>query len=234
MTSDLPSLELLVQQLERMKKQNRTLRQCAVALGIAFCASLILLLTTSVTAQDRQPVFYLGGERLFVGMSKTEVIASLSACCKLSPPAEEEHEQMAADAQHMLGHFILPKDGAPGRILGTVFFSGGKVLSVTRPLGDEDYAPWSDDVVGFARTFYRALSPTTGVSDKGTVFLAVGHERMKNADTETLSFAFPNGRGVRFNLIHLDRALPNTPVEFGGDKTEQVTLEEFLEQPIGR
>lgn len=229
MTSDPPDLQALRHRLEKLQKQNRRLK--AVALCVALCASLILLLTTAIIAQDRQPVFSFGAARLFAGMPKADAVASLSACCKLSPPAEEERGLLAADSLgRMSGHFIVSKDGE-ARLLGEVFFVGGKVEMVTRPLGDEDYPSWSEDAVGFARAFYRALAPISGVSESKTVYLSVEHERAKNADTEILSLAFPDGRGVRFNLIHLDKPLPNTPVELGGDKTEQVTLEEFLESP---
>ena len=106
--------------------------------------------------------------------------------------------KMALNTGRIGGHMILPK-GKPfeGPILGAIFFLGGQVESVTRPLGEEDYAPWSDDAVGFARAFYRALSPTSGVSEQQVVYLSVQHDRAKNAESEILSLSFPNGRGVR-------------------------------------
>jgi hypothetical protein len=95
-------------------------------------------------------------------------------------------------------------------------------------LGDEDYAAWSDDAVGFARALYRGLSPTSGISEDQVVHISIQHERATNGETEVVSLSFPNGRGVRFNLIKLDKP-SDAPPEFGGGKTDQVTLEEFLE-----
>jgi hypothetical protein len=127
----------------------------------------------------------------------------------------------------MVGQLILPKEESEFRILGTVFFGNGKVVSATRPLSEEAYVPWNEDVLGFARTLQRALSPTTGDSDR-TVRVSVRHERATNAETEVLSFSFSNGRGVRLNIIRLDKALEGAPPE----SRDQVTLDEFLEQPM--
>lgn len=182
----------------------------------------ILLLTAVGTAQDKQSVFYFGSKRVLVGMPKAEAVAALSACCKLSPPAEEENRQVFADIGRLPAHFILSKDEQ--RILGSISFLGGKVVSVSRPLGEEEYAPWNEDVVGFARALYRAMSPTTGESD-ATVYLSVRHERASNAETEVLSLSFPNGRGIRLNIIRLDKPLPGQPTE----SRDQVTMDEFLE-----
>jgi hypothetical protein len=235
MTSNEPSLKALVQRLERAEKQNRRLKQSALGLAVALAVSVAFIPLSIVTAQNREPAFYFAGKPVTVGMPKSEAVAIMSGCCTLSPPAENEQNQMkmALNTGRIGGHMILPK-GKPfeGPILGAIFFLGGRVESVTRPLGEEDYAPWSDDAVGFARAFYRALSPTSGVSEQQIVYLSVQHDRAKNAESEILSLSFPNGRGVRFSLINLDRPLPDTPSEFGGNKTAQVTLEEFLGQPV--
>jgi hypothetical protein len=100
------------------------------------------------------------------------------------------------------------------------------VVSVTRALGEQAYLPWNEDVLGFARTLQRALSPVTGDADT-TVRVSVRHERSSNAETEVLSLSFPNGRGVRLNIIRLDKAFEGAPPE----SRDQVTPDEFLEQP---
>ena len=50
----------------------------------------------------------------------------------------------------MVGHFIFSKEDSPQRILGAIYFSGGKVVRVTPPLAEE-VDGHNDDVVGFAR-----------------------------------------------------------------------------------
>jgi len=121
----------------------------------------------------------------------------------------------------------FPKDGTPGRILGTIFFSHGKVIGVTRPLGEEDFTAWNSGALGFARTLYRALAPESGDTD-ATVNLSVRHERETNAETEVLTLTFKDGRGIRMSLIRLDKPFPDEPPE----TKDQVTLEEFLGPPL--
>lgn len=155
-------------------------------------------------------------------MPKSEVVAALSTCCELSPDSPRA-EQMARDKGLVAGQFIFSKD-EPKRILGTVYFQDGRLARITRPLGDEAYAPWNDDAVGLARTLYRALAPTTGESER-TVIVSVRHERATNAETEVLRLTFPDGRGIQLNLIKMDRPLPEI------DARDQATLDEFLESP---
>ncbi len=201
--------------------QERTIGLRAIAL-LAFCVTL------SLAADQKPPVFYFGGKRLFVGMPKSEAVASLSACCKLSPPADSENEKLSADTGQMVGHFILSRGEAPQRILGGIFFAGGKVARINRPLAEEDFNPQSDDVVAFARALDRALSPTTGDSH-AIVFVSVRHERVSNAESEVLSLSFPNGRGVELQIATLDRPPSNAPPEFS--KRDGVSLNEILEPP---
>jgi len=113
-------------------------------------------------------------------MPESEAMATLSVCCKLSPPNDKEDKQLAVDAGRVPGHFIFSRDGK--RLLGTIYFLSGRVMEVTRPLGDEVFAPWNDDVVRFARTLDRSLSPATGESDK-TIHLSVRHERASNGNS---------------------------------------------------
>ena len=191
--------------------------------------STVLLLTTILIAQRHPPVFYFGGKRIFVGMDRAEALANLQVCCKLSPESLK-NEQAAADQGRMLGQFIVSKDESFERILGSIYFSHGKVTNVTRPLGEDAYEPWNANAVGFARTLYRALASSSGDSD-ATLTLSIRHERAKNAETEVLSLTFRDGRGIRMSLIKLDKPLADAPFE----TRDQVNLEEFLEpSPFGQ
>jgi len=196
---------------------NRNLRIIVTAITLVSAADLV--------AQNQPSVFYFGGKRIFVGMAQTEALAALSTCCKLSPPTvTEAQRQTAAEMGRTVGQLILPKEESQFRILGTIFFGHGKVTNVTRPLGEEAYLPWSEDVLGFARTLQRALSPGTGDSDT-TIHLSIRHERMNNGESEVLSITFPNGRGTRIILISVGKASEGAPPE----SREQANLEEFLE-----
>jgi hypothetical protein len=197
--------------------ENRRLRVALTA--------VVLLSGAVLAAQDKPAEFYFGGKRIFVGMPQVEALSALSTCCRLSPNTVTVTQRQAlAKVGKMAGQMILPKDESETRILATIFFGSGKVVSLTRPLGEEAYVPWNEDVLGFARTLQRALSPSTGDSDT-TVRISVRHERSSNAETEVLSLAFSNGRGVRFNIIRLDKAFEGAPPE----SRDQVTLDEFLE-----
>jgi hypothetical protein len=104
---------------------------CRVFVLLGFCVALCS------AADERRPVFYFGGNRLFVGMPKSETVAALSTCCELSPPAASEVEKQLAPVGTLVGHMILTKEESPKNILGAIYFSGGKVLRLTRPLAEE-------------------------------------------------------------------------------------------------
>jgi len=183
----------------------------------ALCAALCL------AADQQQPVFYFGGQRLFAGMTKSEAVARLSACCKLSPPADSENEKLSADTDRRIGHFISSKQESPQRIIGTIFFANGKVVRITRPL-DESINSQSDDAVALARALDRSLLPDT--SDSSTeVLISTRHERMGNGESEVLSFSFPNGRAIELEIVTLDTATKDT------GKRDAVGLDEVLVAP---
>jgi len=69
----------------------------------------------------------------------------------------------------MIGHLIVSKEEPGPRILGSIYFRNGKVLSVDRPIGEDAYIPWNEDALGFARTLYRAIAPTSGESQTTAV-----------------------------------------------------------------
>jgi hypothetical protein len=130
--------------------------------------------------------------------------------------------EAAAKLGRTVSQFIVPKEER--RILGTISFDRGRVCSATRPLGEEAYMPWDQDVVSFARTLQRSLSPVSGDAET-TAHVSVHHERSTNGESEILSISFTNGRGLRLQIITLDKPFPDAPSE----SKEQAILEEFLE-----
>lgn len=186
-------------------------------------ALLGLCVTFSLAADQKPSVFYFGGKGLFVGMPKSEAVAILSACCKLSPPADSKIENMSVDTGRMLGHLILAKEESAQRVLGTIFFVGEKIAEIDRPL-DDTFDSNSDDVVALARALDRNLSQETGDSS-AKVFVYAQHERMQNAESEILSLTFPNGRGVVLTIYTLDAPSKLT------NKRDSVSLDEVLVAP---
>ena len=184
---------------------------------------LVLLGTCVVlplAAEQKPPVFVFGGKQLYIGMSQHEAAAILSACCKLSPPVESQVEELAAPEGGVFGHFILPKEESPQGFLGAVYFSGGKMVRITRPLAEE-VDTWDDDVVEFARAIKRFLAAEASVHER-TVLVSVRQERVSNAESDVVSLSFPNGRGIELRIATLDK--PDTHT----NKRDSVTLDEML------
>jgi len=188
-----------------------------VLLGFILLGCLML----SVAADEKRPTLFFGGQQVRVGMSQQEAVVSLSHCCKLSPPAEPV-EKRPAPGGVLAGHFILPKEESPQRILGTVYFSGGKVLRVTRPLAEE-VDGYNDDVVGFARAIKRCL--VAEGDNETTALVAIRHERISNAESDVVLLTLRDGRGIEMHIGTLDK--PNALT----DKRDFVTLDETLEPP---
>ncbi len=120
----------------------------------------------------------------------------------------------------MLGHMILPKEEPPQRILGAIYFSGGKVVRVTRPLAEE-VDGYNDNVVGFARAIKRSL--TAEGDTETTAIVTIRHERISNAESDVVLLTLRDGRGIEMHIGTLDK--PNTDT----DKRDFVTLDESLE-----
>jgi hypothetical protein len=179
-----------------------------------------LLLSGAV--DEKPPAFFFGGQPVHVGMSQQEAVVSISHCCKLSPPVEPV-EKRPAPGGVLAGHFILAKEESPQRILGTIYFSGGKVLRVTRPLAEE-VDGYNDDVVGFARAIKRCLA-AEGDSET-TALVAIRHERISNAESDVVLLTLMDSRGIEIHIGTLDK-----PNEFTA-KRDFVTLDETLE-PAG-
>ena len=167
------------------------------------------------------PVFVFGNNQFSVGMPEHEAVASLAPCCKLSPPVQVDDGSQMGPAGITSGHFIFSKDGS--RLLGTMYFSSGKVVRITRPI-DENIDGYDTNVVAFARAMSDALSPTTGDAEI-TVHISVRHERLSNGGSDVLSFSLPNGLGIQIEIGTLDKPIPDT------NKRDFVTLDETLEPP---
>lgn len=186
-----------------------------VALG--FC------IVFPLSAGQKPPEFYFGGHSLNVGMSESDALAAISACCTLVPPVNPWDEAESGSTGMVGGHFIRPKEGPPYGFLGSIFFQNRRVSRITRPL-DENFDGYNDDVVRVARALYRAVAPTTGDSSV-TVSLSVQHVRMTNAEEDILSLSFPNGREIELQVVTLDNPDKTTK------KRDAVTLDEVLEAP---
>lgn len=159
---------------------------------------LALCFALSLAADTNPPALYIGGQRLFVGMLKSEAVAALSSCCNFSPPADSANANAATG-----GHFIVSKE-EPTSILGTVWFDGGRVSQISRPI-DENIDPQSADVVAFARALDRTLSRDTDGAPARAI-ISVRHERMENGDGEFVTLSFANGRGLEIQIATLDNA----------------------------
>lgn len=188
-----------------------------------FLGIVLLILVLPIVADQKPPVFIFGGKQFYVGMPRHEAIIFLSACCKLSPPAEGEVEKESVPAPEgmMLGHMILPKEESPQRILGAIYFSGGKVVRITRPMA-EDVDTSNDDVVAFARAIKRTLVAETSTSGTSILVVSVQHERIGNAESDVVFFQFPNGHGIELHIGTLDK--PNLVT----NKRDFATLDETL------
>ncbi len=93
------------------------------------------------------------------------------------------------------------------------------MVRITRPLA-EGVDTWNDDVVGFARAIKRSLQAESDAET--TILVSVRHERISNAETDVVSFSFPNGRGIELHVGTLDK--PDTYT----NKRDFATLDETL------
>jgi hypothetical protein len=152
---------------------------------------------------EKAPVFYFQDQPLKVGMAASDAVTSLAACCTLSPPVKKsEIDGSLPWSGSSDGHFITSKERISFHLRGVIYFAGGRVVRIERPL-DEGIDGWNDDLVRFAKALDRALAPETGDS-QSRVLLEVQHTRLSNGEGEYLSLVFPNGRGVRLNIATLD------------------------------
>ena len=116
----------------------------------------------------------------------------------------------------MTGHFILPKQESTQPLLGAIYFSGGKVVKISRDLtGNVD--TFSTDLVSFMRAIKRSLP-----DGESSAVISLRHERASNAESDVLTLVFRDGRGIEVHIGTLD-----TPND--SNRRDFVTLDETLE-----
>jgi hypothetical protein len=189
-----------------MQKRN------AHILGLVVFGSSVLF---SQSGDLNPPVFYFGGKQVYAGMPKGEALATLSVCCKLSPPAEPDVDKRPHPADRMLGHFILPREESQQVILGAIYFLNGRVARISRDLS-QNFDTFNTDLVTFMRAFKRSVP-----DGETSAVVSLRHERMSNAESQVLTFVFPNGRGLEVHVATLDNG--------NGTRRDFVTLDETLE-----
>lgn len=190
-----------------------------------FGAILLLLMETCIgRPTDHAPAFVFYGKQLYIGMPKRDLVEALSACCKLSPPVEVGANTDTLVNGKLGGHFIISRE-APPQILGSIYFSGDKIVRIERPLAGE-VDSHDDNVVAFARALKRALPPEASSELGTTAVVSVRHEQATNAESDVVTFSFPNGRGVVLRIGTLDK-----PFETN-NKRDFVNLDETLEPAV--
>src|SRR5204863_1421448 len=119
------------------------------------------------------PVFYFGEKQFYIGMSRQDAVVALSLCCKLSPPLDSDIEKQpkATDS-----HFVLLKEGSKWTQIGAIYFSGGKVVRLSRELAP-NVDQSNENLLVFTRAFKRALPE----GSKSAV-VSVRHEPGSDAD----------------------------------------------------
>jgi hypothetical protein len=169
-----------------------------------FTLVLFVLLVLPLVADQKPPAFFFGGGALYVGMSKAEAAKVLLACCKISPPLNEESDKTPMPPGMMPGYMISPKEGPQYEVLGIVYFLGGRIVRITRPL-----ASGVDDLVTFVRAMQSVLG--TGENTYGrTAVVSVRHDRRSNGSSEVVQIIFQDGRGIDLTLTTLDKPDPDT------------------------
>lgn len=153
--------------------------------------SLLLLLLISspmfsqLTPDQFQPAFYFGGQRVSVGMPEEAARTALRTCCALNGSADS--------------YFIASKGPSSRGLLGSVFFSHGKVSFVSQDLAT-DVDTFNDDLVGFVRALKRDLPEGSHLAS-----VSLKHENMSNAQSDLVTIVFENGRGIELRISTLDQ-----------------------------
>jgi hypothetical protein len=184
----------------------------------SFVALLLLAVLVVPLTADQRPSFVFGGKQFYVGMSMSEAVRLLSACCRLSPPIDASTEKLPLTASG--GHFIWKEDGTETSILGGIFFADQKVTRLTKPIADDvDFS--NEDLVAFTRALKRVLHNDAGEFER-TAKISVQHEKANNAEADLISITFPDGRGIELHVGTLDK--PNALT----GKRDFVTADETL------
>ena len=171
---------------------------------IAFLLFVVLVLPLEA---DQRPYLAFGGKQFYVGMSMSEAVRLLSACCKLSPPIEANIEKNPLKARG--GHLILKEVGTETSLLGGIFFADQKVTRLTKPIADDvDFS--NEDLVAFTRALKRVLQNEAGDVER-TARIFVQHEKATNAESDTITIIFPDGRGIELHGRRPARSTGSTP-----------------------
>jgi hypothetical protein len=182
----------------------------------SFLAFLLLVIFVLPLMADQKPSFFIGGKKLYVGMSMSEAVRLLSACCQLSPTIDPNIGRNASG-----GHFIFKKSENNSSILGAISFGDQKVTRVTKPLA-EDVDVWSEDLVTFTRALKHALQDDV-VDSERSARISVRHENISNAESDIISIVFPDGHGIELHVATLHTPDKET------NKRDFVTADEILE-----
>lgn len=178
--------------------------------------SLLLVASIPLFSQNTndpiQQAFYFGGQRIYVGLSQIKATMALSSCCELSP---KEIKPIPIPGKGAPGQFILSKDH--NEILGSIWFSEGKVSRVSRDLA-VNVDSYSQDLVSFMKILKRSLPEGTNEA-----VVTIKHKSMSNGDSDEITIVFPDGHGIELEIVTLD-----TPFPGNGDRREAVNLTEFL------
>ena len=186
-------------------------------------ASLIVFLLFVVSVlplgADQRPSFVFGGKLFYVGMSMSEAVQLLSACCRVSPPIDANIEKRPLTARG--GHFIWRGEGTEASIIGVIFFADQRVVRLTKPMA-EDVDFTNEDLIAFTRALKRVLQNETGAFER-TARISVQHGKANNAESDVIFITFPDGRGIELHVGTLDKPSQWT------NKRDFVTADETLE-----
>ncbi len=181
---DVSSLEA---RLEKVEKENRWLRRTS------FCALLLaaFMLVSAASGQRPTQTVVFGGQRLQPGMSKSEALARLAQCCRLSGSQDS--------------FFVMAKDPS-AEILGSIWFAGDKVSELRLDLGQFQ----DEQSVKLGLLLYRTLSEMTD-SQLQSATVSTENQEMENGTGRTLAITLKNGRSLALEAGTIDPGEKNLP-----------------------
>lgn len=169
--------------LAQVERQDRRLRACVVALAL-------VSLVPWVAAQPARETMVLGGQTLWPGMPKSDVLAKLQECCTLSNPNGDSS-------------FVRTK--APSKYGGTIWFSDGKLETIEQDV-DSFRQP---EAVNLGQALYRSALDISK-SKSAMVMLSTNTLEATNGTGRRLILSFTNGRSLQMEVVKLD-AVPSDP-----------------------
>jgi hypothetical protein len=192
MNSKKPDLQTV---LERLEKQNRSMRQLIGFLLSLFIFSLIFFLSGGIKtlAAQKPSELYLEGQAFTLGMQKREALERLAECCRVN------------------GDFIISKNGPPYRQAGAIHFENEKVTWLVKHHGQYQ----GTDSVEFAMKLYQQIWE---IGKSGTVHLSARIEEGAGADWRYVDIVFPSGKLLRITIGKVDKG----PIREYVDLTEEL------------